>query len=447
MAAHGERPLSLPHPGSVRLKNGIRLLHLPRHDLPLVHLSLVLRSGHAADPAGEPGVAFATAALVDEGAGPRSALDISADLQDLGTALHITVDAESTSMTLALLRDQLEPALAILADVLMRPHLSLAELERVKAEIVSRGEDRRSDPSQIASLSLSSAVFARHPYGRSVLPLPQHVARLRRNQVVRFFRQHYRPQNTLMMVAGDVTRRDLEQLVQRALGRWRRGAGQASRRSRAPRPPAAGPRLIVVPREGATETVLRVGHLLPPRKAVDPVHVQLLNTVLGGSFTSRLNMNLRERHGFTYGAGSSMTLMREHGLLSISAQVAREVTVPALRETLRELRGLSRRAVGGRELAKARALLLEELPASAETLAGLSDGYLELALHRERLGSLNKLPLRLADATPAIIHELAGKLLRPEQATLVAVGDIAASELESAFGVAAQRRDTDGAPI
>jgi zinc protease len=441
MPAHRERPLAMPLPKSVRLKNGLRLLHLPRHDLPLVHLSLVLRSGHAADPAGEPGVAFATAALVDEGAGERTALDISADLQDLGTALYISVDAETTTMTLDLLRDQLEPALAILADVLIRPHLAADELERVKAEIVSRGEDRRSDPTQSASLALSSAVYGRHPYGRPVLPLPRSVGRLRRGQVVRFFRERYSPRNALMMVAGDVILDRLEPLVQRTLGRWRR-AGGAPRRARAPRPPSAGPRLIVVPREGAAETVLRVGHLLPPRRAVDPVHVQLLNTVLGGSFTSRLNMNLRERHGFTYGAGSSMTLMCEHGMLSISAQVAPEATVPALRETLRELRGLSRRAVGSRELAKARALLLEELPASAETLGGLSDAYLELALHREAMGSLNELPVRLLDATPAVLHELAGQLLRPENATLVVVGEVAQSELERAFGPA-QIRDVD----
>ena len=201
---------------------------------------------------------------------------------------------------------------------------------------------------------------------------------------------------------------------------------------------------MVVRRADSDETVLRVGHLLPGRGQVEPTQVDLLNTVLGGSLTSRLNMNLRERNGFTYGVGSAMTLMRKHGFLAISAQVAREATTPALVETLREMNGLARRPVGRQELAKARALLVEDLPASAETLAGLSEAYLDLALHRERLSNLNRLPDRLALATPESVHALARRLLRADDATVVAVGE-PPPDLEQTFGPA-EIWDVDGRP-
>jgi len=437
-----EHAFCLPRPRRFRLANGLPVLLLQRNELPLVHVSLVLYSGHALDPSDEPGVAFTTAALVDEGAGPRAALQIASDLQALGTALQISVDTESTTVAMDLLREQLDPALGIVADVLLRPHLDRAELQRVKAEIVSRGEHRRSDPSQVASLALSRAVFGRHPYARPALPLPSSVAGLERRQVVRFHRQHYRPNNAILVVAGDVARDELERMLVRRLSAWR-GASL-------PRPPASrdrhrAPRLVLVDRPGSSETVLRVGHRLPARRQLDPPTVQLLNTILGGSFTSRLNANLRERNGFTYGASSFCTMMRQQGMLIAAAQVDREATVPALHEMLRELQGLTRRKVGRRELDKARALLLEELPSSAETLAGLADGYIELALYREPMDSLNQLPERLARVTSDDLLDLARRLLLPEAATLVVVGDVASigPRLEQIYGPA-RLRDLDG---
>jgi len=437
------RPFALPRPIRFRLDNALEVVLVRGgHDLPLVHVSLALRSGHAADGARDPGVAFVTAALVDEGAGRRSALEITRDLQALGTALHISVDADSTTLALDVLQGELEPALEIIADVVLRPHLAARELERVRGELISRAEDRRADPSQVAGLALAAAVFGDAPHGRPALPRPAVTAAIRREQVARFHRDHYRPDNAVLLVAGAVERSALERMVRSRLGRWRPGGRRVSGGAR---PPARGPRLVLVPRRDAAESVLRVGRLLPPRRALDPEAVDLLNTILGGSFTSRLNLNLRERHGFTYGAGSSCSLTRGNGLLSVATQVERGATSPALREILNELRKLTRRRVGRAELAKARSLVLEELPSSAETLAGLADEYLELALYREPLSRLNRLPLRLREVTPEALLALARRLLSPEDATLVVVGDQdrLIDELQRAYGPA-QLRDVDG---
>lgn len=437
------RAFALPQPIRFRLDNGLEVVLVRSgQDLPLVHVSLAFRSGHAADGARDPGVAFVTAALVDEGAGRRSALEITRDLQALGTALHISVDADSTTLALDVLRDGLEPALGIVADVVLRPHLAARELERVKGELTSRAEDRRADPSQVAGLVLAAAVLGDTPHGRPALPLPAVTAAIRREQVARFHRDRYRPDNAVLLVAGAVERTALERIVRSHLGRWRSGGRRGDGRAR---PPARGPRLVLVRRADAAESAIRVGRRLPSRRALDAEAVDLLNTILGGSFTSRLNLNLRERHGFTYGVGSSCGLTRGHGLLSVATQVERGVTSPALREILNELRRLTRRRVSRAELTKARSLVLEELPSSAETLAGLADEYLELALYREPLGQLNRLPLRLEEVTPEALLALARRLLSPEDATLVVVGDQdrLIAELERVYGPA-QLRDVDG---
>lgn len=435
-------PLAVPRPHRLTLDNGLRVLCVEQHQLPLVHLVLVVHAGHAEDPAEQPGVAFATAAMVDEGAGPRSALAISEALQEIGSSLNIVVDADATTLSLEVLRPHLDRALDLLADVVLRPHLAVEELDRVKGELVQRGVERRSEPTQVANLVLSTAVFGDHPYARPGLPLPADVARIRRAQVARFHRGRYRPDNALLVAAGDIGPKELGSLLARRFGRWRPGV--LPRRPRC-RPPRTGPRLVLVEREGAPETVLRVGHLLPRRRALPHAEVELLNTILGGSFTSRLNRNLRERHGFTYGVGSSFGLMREHGLLTVATQVETGVTVAALTEILRELAHLAGKPVGQREISKARSLVVEQLPEQAETLGGLVGIYAELATFGQPLTTISDLPVRLAALEPATLLATARRVLRPDAATLVVVGDLSrlSAVLERTFGPAL-RRDTEG---
>ena len=440
-------PFDPPQPRRLRVGH-LDVLHLERRDLPLVHVDLVLASGSGHDAPDSPGVAFATAALLDEGAGRRSALEISGELQDLGTSLSTAVDLESTSLSLDVLRSNLDGALAILADVVLRPHLAQSELERIQAEMAARSLERRASPSQVAQLALWAAVYGRHPFARPALPLPGGRA-VRRRDVVRFHRERYRSSGAFLVVAGDVGRDELEALVGPLFGSWRPDivAGWAPAR-----PPPRGPRLVLVEREGADESVLRVGQILPGRSSVGRgsarAEVQLLNTILGGSFTSRLNRNLRERHGYTYGAHSSFVLLRRHGLFVVGAQVESRVTARALGQILIELEAIGRRPVSRAELDKARSLALEEIPEGMETLRGLADAFVDLEFYGEPLGALRRQPLALARVTPDGLLRTARRLVRPDEATLVCVGDVARlrAELERSFGPA-EDRDLDGVAL
>lgn len=439
-----DSPFSFPGATRLCLKNGLRVLLVERHELPLVRVQLAVGSGTAEDPPDLPGVAYATAAMVDEGAGERDALGVSSAMSEIGTTLVTLVDEDSTTLSLQTLRPHLDRGLEIMADVVLRPHLAGRELARIKEETQQRALERRGQPNSVATICLNAAVFGRHPYGRPVLPRPDAIERIRVSHLRRFHRLCYRPDNALMIVAGALTPEELLAAIEPRLGSWSPGAPPRRRHCR---PPAGGPRLLAVDRPGASETVLRLGHLAPKRRTRRYPAIDLLNTLLGGSFTSRLNQNLRETRGFTYGVDSSYSLMRHAGIFTVRTSVETGATRAALDEILKELEALISHGVTPEELEKARRLVVEELPARAETLRGIVDAHAELGIYNLAANGLRRMPQQVAALRPKEIHSLARDLLHPREATIVVVGDLTriASDLERSFGPA-QRWGVDGLP-
>jgi zinc protease len=440
----------LPRPVLLTLGKGAAGFLLERNDLPLVYLRLILRCGSACDPAELPGVAYVTSQMLDEGAGERTALALSSDLLQIGAGLSIWADGDTTSIALQVLRRHLPPALDILADLVLRPHFSVEEWDRVRQELISRALQRRSRPSHVAQLAFKAAIYGGHTYGRPMLPLPQHLQALECSHLRGFHRRRYGPENTLIAVAGAVGKEELEELWRARFSSWRRrvvppGPGPARRFVDPRRFRRVPPRLVLVERRDASQSVLRVGHLGPSRLTEDYAGLRVLNTILGGSFTCRLNLNLREKHGFTYGVGSSFVLPREAGLFVVSTSVETDDTSAALREILREMRVLRDRAPASRELRKAKQLVLEDLPRQAETLEELAEIYGELAAFDLPFSRVRRLPEEVTALTPASITTLARRYLHPDGATIVVVGDAARLQvsLQKLFG-RAQLRDADG---
>jgi zinc protease len=382
--------------------------------------------------------------MVDEGAGERDALGVSSALSEIGTTLVTLVDEDSTTLSLQMLRSHLDRGLEVLADVVLRPHLAGEELARIKEETHQRALERRGQPGSVAAICLNAALFGRHPYGRPVLPRPDAIASLRVGHLQRFHRRYYRPDNALLVVAGALTPEELLAAIERRLGSWRPGA---HRRRRHHRPLATRPRLLAVDRPGASETVLRLGHLAPRRRTRRYPAIDLLNTVLGGSFTSRLNQNLRETRGLTYGVDSSFGLMRHAGVFAVRTSVETGATRTALDQIVKEIEALVSGGVTPEELDKARRLVVEELPARAETLRGIVDAHAELGIYNLAADSLRRMPRQVAALRPGEIRALARDLLHPREAAIVVVGDLAriVGDLGRSFGPA-QRWSADGLP-
>jgi zinc protease len=419
-------PFSFPLPETVELGGGLQGLLLEDHRFPLAQLQIMLRAGLSAEPLDAPGAAYACACMIDEGAGSRSALQLSAALQEIGASLSLWAGFDSSNLSLQVLTQHLDRGLELLADVLLRPRFEAGEWRRVQKEVQGRGLQRRAEPGESAGLALSRLVFGEHPYARPIMPLPDEALALRLPAVRGFWKAHYHRDRALVVAAGDLDAAQLQAKLGRRLAGWRAGGAPTARARRGAEPPRPrGRRLGLVDRPGAPQSALRVGHVCPPRREVDWAAVRLLNTVFGGSFTSRLNLNLRERHGYTYGIGSAFHLTRGPSLLTVGTSVATENTAAALREILREMERLRQAKVSRAELDKARQLVVESVPAQAETLDDLAEEYAALSLHELPHDAIARLPEQVRGIDATRLRVLAEELLHPERATLIVVGDAA----------------------
>jgi zinc protease len=440
------RPFRFPLPRTARLSSGLRLLVLEKRDLPLVVLRATVARGAVDDPEGRPGVAYATGQMLLEGAAGKSPIQISAEIRNLGARLAAWVDRDSTCLSLKVLRAHLDEALDLFFEILLRPNFEPGGFERVRAELRSQAFERLSHPTRVADLVLRSQVFAGRVQGAPLLPHPDEIDRLAVRDLVRFHGRCVRPGATLLAAAGDLSLEELEALLAPRLRRWRGAAPPAGRR---PRAPVAAPGLVLVPRDGATQSVIRVGRVAPSRRTPDLARIQILATLLGGSFTSRLSQNLRERHGFTYDVHCAFSLGRGPGLFSVSTSVETGDTAAALVEIFRELSRIVSHPPTSREVAKARRLLVEELPARAESIDDLVEAASSLALHGLGMNEPNRLAEELASVSPEELLELAPRLLDPASMTTVVVGDASrvAAPLEAMLGRAVQLELTPSGPL
>lgn len=442
------RPPQLPTIRRISLSNGMPVYVVQKRDLPLVQLRLVLRTGLVDDR--RPGVAYLTAALLAEGAGRRGALAFAGALDQLGARLRTSCFWASTSVNLRVLARHLDAATALLADVVRRPRLDASAFGRVRGRLRAWARQRRSDPLALADLALASALHGGALFGRPRLPLPSELRRLTLAAVRRFHRRTYGAERAYLLVAGDVTLPMLRRVLERHFGNWR---------PRHPRVPAlraelAGPastvhspRLVLVDVPKATQAVLRVGRLLPAGHGKRSTALSLLAMVLGGSFTSRLNQSLRERHGYTYGARAAAHASYRHGLLRISTSVAAKHTLRALVEIERQLAGLRARSIGKQELAKGRRLLWEEIAERGETTAGvleLIDGMVRYDLP---LDHLKRRVDELGRLDAAAVQAIARQQLQAPF-VLTVVGDLSRfrAALQQRFGKA-QLHGKDGLPL
>lgn len=436
---------SLTTPRRIQLTPQIPLYLLSRAKLPLVHLALVIRAG-AADGL-LPAAACTTAGLLDEGAGGRNALALSAAVEQIGAKLTIQCGWSWTSVAISTLSRHLDEAAKLLVDVVTRPALQPVEFTRVREELRGRSLARRAEPGRVAELVLRQAVFGAHPYGRPLLPLPRDLDALEHRDVLRFYRRHYRPGQVFAVVVGDIGPAKGRAILLTRLAAWRPQPIRRAPSATTASPPATAPRLIIVDRPGASQSVLRVGLIGPPRK--DPNHAALLlvNTALGGSFTSRINQNLRETRGLTYGAHSRVWSSRDHGLFTVGAAVEAAATVIAAEQILTEMRGVIDRPPRGPELARARSLVVEQLPDRVETLAGLASTITELVALDLPVNSLGTLIEKVAQLDTATLRQTAARVVQPNRATLVVVGDqrTLAAPLVARFGEALLL-DPDGRP-
>jgi zinc protease len=351
-------------------------------------------------------------------------------------------------LELTVLARHVERALALLGDLVARPRFDTDEWPRAQARRIAEIRRHRDDPPRVADDVFNRVLYGDHPYAHPALGTVESVAALSIDDVRRFYATHYGPRTVTFVIVGDATLASALPVVEHALGDWKSAALPPPVPPQ-PQPPAAGTRLVVVDRPGAPQSELRVGHLGRDRKTPDFAAIQLLQTVLGGAFTSRLNQNLREKHGYTYGARAHFDLERAPGPFAAEAAVRTDATAPALKETVAELAAI-RAPLSRDEALKGRALVLsaivEAFGDGAATAAALAD----LTTHKLPLDSWSRLPDALAALDAPALTQAAARLFEPERLTVVIVGDRKAIEPELRalpFVKHIEYRDVDGRPV
>lgn len=419
--------LSLPDPKRHTLSNGLELIVVEQAELPVVDARLVLRTGAAADAPAEAGRATLLADMLDEGTTTRTSLQLADELEYLGADLSTDANWDALVVALHVLRPRLDPALELMADVVLHPTFPDEELERKRAERLATLIQQRDEPRFLAANAFAAVLYGgAHPYGISTLGTAASVRGITRDDLLRTYRRYVTPANAFLVVAGDVTLDELVPMLERHFAGWQ---GAVSALPELPEPPAAtATRVHIVDKPGAAQSEIRIGQVGVARSTPDYFPLLVMNTILGGSFTSRLNMNLREDKGYTYGARSGFDHRLAAGPFTAAAAVHTAVTDSAVLEFVREMRRIRGEPVPPEELDRAKNFLAYGLARRFETtddiarnvadaeLYGLGDDYFE-----EYVG-------RVRAVSAADVQRVAARYLDPDRWTIVIAGDRSAIE-------------------
>jgi zinc protease len=417
------RPYHFPHIHRTTLDNGLRVLVAENHNAPIVALRAIVKSGADHDVTELAGLASLAADLLDEGAGNRDAIGLAEDVGRLGGALGTGADWDASYISIEVLSRTVNEAVAILGDVSFRATFPADALERVRSERMMEILQQRDEPAAIAGKRFSGLLYGSGAYGNPIIGTSDSVTRITLDDARRFYEQHYVPNNASVVVSGDIKPNDAVDLVRGAFGSWKRG-------EEPPRPTIKpnsieGSRIYLIDRPQAVQSEIRVGHIGVSRSSDDYFPINVMNALLGGIFNSRINLNLREKHGYTYGARSTFAFRRGAGPFVVSAPVRNEVTRESVEEVLSELRRIRTGDVEARELDETKSYMMGVFPATVQSASDIASRLLDMELYSLPEDYFDRYRENIGAITRDDIARVANKYVDPDRALIVIVGNAA----------------------
>ena len=415
--------LKLPAIQKRTLSNGVAVWLVEAHEVPLVQVTLLMRAGSSDDPMGKYGLASLAAAMLDEGAGTRSALEIADEIDFLGADLGTSSSFDASAVRLGVPVSRLGPALTVMADVALRPTFPEAELERLRTERLTDLLQARDDAASVAPMAFARLLYgASHRYGTSAVGTPTSIKGITASDLKAFHAAAYQPANATLIAVGDITADAVVPQLEKHFGAWR---GSASAPARPTVPAASQPaqrQIVVVDMPGAEQSQVRIGWVGVSRSSPDYFTLQVLNTILGGSFTSRLNQNLREQHGYSYGASSRFDMRLAAGPFFAGAGVQTDKTSEALREFFNELTAIGK-PVSAEELTKAKNYIAFGFPSSFETISDFSAQLEQLIVYGLPDRYYEDYVKNIQAVTADAVQKAAATYIQPQKFLVVVVGD------------------------
>ncbi|HKR65516.1 MAG TPA: pitrilysin family protein [Thermoanaerobaculia bacterium] len=415
------REAKLPQPVEKTLANGLRVIVVPKHDLPLVAASVMVKTGGAADPRGREGVASMTATVLTKGTKTKSAEQIARGVEALGATLSSEADWDAMNIDVSTMSSNLPKAMEYVADVVRNPTFAKEELDRERAQAIDALQANLAQPRTLAGVVASRLIFGDAPYGANLEGTPASLAKITRDDLVKFHRAYFRPDNAVLVLAGDVKEEDVFSLAQNLFGGWKSTA-TASSSTKTAAPALPKPRVVVVDMPDAGQAAVVVGR--PGIRRVDPAFYRaiVMNSVLGAGYSSRLNQEVRIKRGLSYGAGSSFTARADVGPFTARTETKNESAAEVVGIVVGELSQLSAADAPESELTPRKAALIGGFAQSLETTSGIVGRISTLALYGLPLSDINRYISSVQAVTAEDVRKFAASNLGRD-VSVVVVGD------------------------
>ncbi|MBI4682199.1 MAG: insulinase family protein [Nitrospirae bacterium] len=413
------------------LKNGLTLLVVERHNVPVVRVSVGINAGNLHEPVDKAGLAGLVAGLLTEGTAKRTSRQISEEMDFVGGSVGASGGGDYASANLSVLKKDLDLGFELLSDILLNPSFPEKEIMKKKERIKGGLKSQEDDPGYISSREFKKAVFGDHPYGRLLTGTAETIDSITREDIVDFHSRYYVPENSVMTVVGDITNEEVEQLIQKHLSGWQTG-----------KPSTASPQVVNMAKERKTITIdkdltqanIVLGHTGVSRDNPDYYAVSVMNYVLGGGgFSSRLMQNIRDDKGLVYDISSYFAADKFGGSFQVALQTKNESANTAIEEVLKEINRIRSSPVTEDELADAKSFLTGSFPMKIETGARIA-GFL-VAVEYYGLGNdyIDKYPSYINSVTREDILRVANKYLDPQNYVLIVVADQKKAALKSEY--------------
>jgi predicted Zn-dependent peptidase len=415
--------LRLPAIQKTALSNGLPVWIIEQHRVPMVQVNVILRGGSSLDRSGRYGLASLVSGMLDEGAGSRSALELADAVEFLGADISTSSSFDYSAVRLSTPVKNLSGALPLLADVVLRPTFPAEELNRLKQERLTALVQAQDNPAAVIGYAFPRVVFGpAHRYGTPAGGLAPAIQAITADEARAFYKEHYVSGHATLVVVGDVTLEGVKADLERAFGAWP-GGGPAPAAAAIPAAPQLSKReIVLVDKPGAAQSQIRIGLVGVPRSTPDYATLQVLNAALGGSFTSRLNLNLRERNGYTYGAGSTFDMRASAGPFLAAAPVQTDKTADALREFFVEFAEILK-PIPETELEKTRNYVALSFPGEFETSRNLAQKLEELVVYGLPEDAYQSFVEAVTKVTAADVQQAAARYIQPDKMAVVIVGD------------------------
>ena len=421
--AGADPQFSLPPIEKMKLSNGLEVWTVRQTELPIVSMNMVFKTGGTFEAADKSGVSALTATLLDDGTKTRSALDIANSLQALGASVGAGSGWDSSSVSLSSLTKNLDPALDIFADVIVNPIFPETELESVRKRSLGSFIQRRSNPNIISSVVYDRVLYGKdHPYGRQLSGDEISIKGITRADLVKSYESTFRPNNAVLIVVGDVEPKTLMPKLERAFAGWKPGEVSTGTLPDAPSLDKAG--IFLVDRPNSAQSVVSIGQIGVARDNPDYFPLQVMNSILGGQFSARVNMNLREDKGYTYGARTGYVYRRGAGPFSASADVQTAVTKESVVEFLKEINGIRGAIpISQQELEYNKQSIIRAYPRGFETIGQISGQLSNLVVYGLSDSYFNDYISKVNSVKLEDVNRVANKYLTPDKLAIVIVGD------------------------